>query len=136
MYLGALLLGVVSGLRVFTPPAALLLTRGGVRAIVAAVFALWEYFADLQPWIPARTTVPSFVARIISGALTAWFFTKMHGGSSALGAILGIIGAVAGTRGGYAMRTKAIERIGAIPAAILEDASAIAIAALVVLKIF
>jgi uncharacterized membrane protein len=45
-----------------------------------------------------------------------------------MGAVLGVIGAVIGTLYGYRARMAAIKSIGAIPAAIVEDVIAIAIA--------
>lgn len=44
------------------------------------------------------------------------------------GVFIGLIGALAGTFGGYRMRMALIARIGAVPAALLEDAIAIGLA--------
>jgi uncharacterized membrane protein len=130
----ALGLGFVSGLRTFTAPAAVMLTRGGVAGIVLAVFAVGEYIADALPWIPSRTALPSIVIRPLSGAFVGWTISSMHSGSAAAGAALGLIGALAGTYGGHAARMAAIARVGAIPAAITEDIVAIALAAFFVTR--
>jgi uncharacterized membrane protein len=56
----------------------------------------------------------------------------MSGGSVLLGVLLGAVGAVAGAYIGLAARRRAIEAIGRVPAALLEDALAIVGAVLVV----
>ena len=130
----ALVLGFVSGLRVFTAPAAIMLVRGGIWGIVLSLAAIGEYVMDAMPQTPSRTSVPAVIARVISGAFVGWAFATTHGASGIAGAIAGIIGALIGTYGGHAARLAAIERIGAIPAAIAEDVVAIALAAIVVTR--
>lgn len=130
----ALAIGFVSGLRTFTSLAAIFLVRGGVWGYVLGVCAIGEYVADTMPWIPSRTMPPSVVIRSVSGAIAGWLITTAQGGSAIAGAIAGIIGALLGTFGGHAARIAAIARIGALPAAILEDAVAIALAAFVVTR--
>lgn len=137
MYLGALVLGIVSGLRSFTSPAVLvLLTRGGIAGIVVSIFAVLEYVGDLLPQSPARTSTGPLVFRMLSGAFVGWTFVALHGGTPIVGCIIGIIGALAGTFGGYHARMRAIAAIGAIPAALAEDVVAIGLAVFAVLKIF
>jgi uncharacterized membrane protein len=128
MILLALVMGVVAGLRTFTAPAAFFLARGGVAGFILAVFAIGEYIADALPKIPPRTGLPSIILRPLSGAITGWFMAGIGG------AIAGVIGALLGTYGGYSGRIAAIAKIGAIPAAVLEDVIAIAIAALVMMR--
>ena len=130
----ALGIGVVSGLRTFTGPAAVMLARGGIAGIVLAIAAVGEYIADAMPWIPSRTAPPSIAIRALSGAIAGWLIAGDHGGSAVAGAVAGIAGAVAGTYGGHAGRLALIERIGAIPAAIVEDVVAIALAAFLVTR--
>jgi uncharacterized membrane protein len=130
----ALLLGIVSGLRVFTAPAAVLLVRGGIWGIILAIVALAEYVVDAMPKTPSRTAPPSVVLRLISGAFVGWAIATGHGASGIAGGIAGIIGALIGTYGGHALRIAAIARIGAIPAAITEDIVAIALAAFAVTR--
>jgi len=131
----ALGIGFVSGLRTVTGLAALALSRGvGVWGIVLAVAAAGEYVADASPKIPSRTAFPSIVIRPLSGAIAGWFISAWHGGSPAGGAIAGLIGALLGTYGGHAARIAAIAKIGAIPAAVVEDLVAIALAVLLVTR--
>jgi uncharacterized membrane protein len=131
----ALGIGFVSGLRAMTSLAALALSRGiGIWGIVLGVAAIGEYVADASPKIPSRTALPSIVVRPLSGAIAGWFIAAWHGGSPVAGAIVGAIGALIGTYGGHAARVAAIEKIGALPAAIAEDVVAIALAALLVTR--
>ena len=130
----ALGIGFVSGLRALTSLAALMLMRGGIWGYVLAVFAVGEYVADASPKIPSRTALPSIVVRPLSGAFAGWLISTMHGGSAVVGAIAGIVGAFIGTYGGHAARVAAIDRIGAIPAAVAEDIVAIALAAFLVTR--
>jgi len=127
-------LGFVSGLRVFTPVAAVLLVRGGVWGILAAVAAVLEYVVDLLPNCPSRTRPMGLVARAVSGALVGWMIATIHGGSGAFGAIAGVVGAMIGAYGGHAVRLKAIARIGNYPAGITEDLVAIGLAAFIVTR--
>ena len=64
----ALGLGFVSGLRTFTPVAAVMLVRGGIWGIVLAVAAVGEYVVDVLPNTPSRTQAMGLSARVISGA--------------------------------------------------------------------
>ncbi len=131
----AVLIGFVSGLRTFTSLAALAIVRAGaVWAVVLSVAALGEYVADALPRIPSRTAFPSIFLRAVSGAIAGWAIAAGHGGSGAAGAVLGIAGALAGTYGGAAARGVAIARIGAIPAALVEDAVAVILAAVLVTR--
>ena len=127
-------IGFVSGLRAVTSLAALLLVRGGLWGYVLALGAIGEYVADASPWIPSRTAFPSIVVRPLSGAIAGWLLVQMHGGTAWIGALAGIVGALAGTYGGHAARLAAIARIGALPAALTEDAIAIGLAALIVTR--
>jgi uncharacterized membrane protein len=130
----ALCLGFVAGLRTLTPVAAVLLVRGGIWGIVAAVAAAGEYVVDALPSAPSRTRVAGLSVRLVSGAFVGWTIATMHDGPGLFGAVAGVAGAVIGTYGGHAARLAAIARIGAYPAAILEDAVAIGLAALIVTR--
>lgn len=129
----AFVLGIVSGLRTFTSPAAVMLRAGGVVSIVLLVAALAEYIGDALPQAPSRTGPVGLTARILSGAFVGWTIA-MPAGASVAGAVAGVIGAVIGTFGGHAARIAAIARIGALPAAIGEDLVAIGLAALIVTR--
>ncbi len=130
----ALGLGIVAGLRTFTPLAAVFLMRGGVWGYVFSIAALGEYVVDVLPNTGSRTGAAGLSARIVSGAIAGWLIATMHGGAGVFGALAGIVGAVIGTFGGHAARIAAIARIGGYPAAFVEDAVAIGLAALVVTR--
>jgi uncharacterized membrane protein len=133
LLLAIFVLGFVAGLRTFTAPAVLWLMRhGGVWAIVLAVLAVVEYVGDLYPKTPARTGAFGLVARIVSGAFVGWSMATSAGSSGTTGAIVGIVGALAGAYGGLGIRLKAIAAIGGIPAGLLEDVVAIALAVVAV----
>jgi uncharacterized membrane protein len=134
IFLLAFGLGIVAGLRTFTPLAAVFLVRGGIWGIVLSIAAVGEYVVDVLPNTPSRTGAGGLSARIVSGALAGWVFTSMHQGSGILGAVAGVVGAVIGTFGGHAARIAGIARVGSYPAAILEDAVAIGLAALIVTR--
>ncbi|HEY6325134.1 MAG TPA: hypothetical protein VIW73_01280 [Candidatus Cybelea sp.] len=133
LLLAAFLLGCVAGLRTFTAPAVLWLMRHtSVLAYLLGVAALAEYFGDLLPNVPARTSVGLLVARIASGAFCAWGLTWSGGGSTIAATLAGALGAIAGAYGGKALRMRAIALIGRVPAALAEDLVAIVGAILVV----
>ena len=130
----ALGIGFVSGLRTFTPVAAVLLMRSGILGIIAAVAAVGEYVVDGLPNTPSRTQAMGLSARIVSGAFVGWIIATMHDGSGIFSAIAGIAGAVIGAYAGHAARLAAIARIGRYPAAIVEDLVAIGLAAVIVTR--
>lgn len=134
MLLLALVIGFAAGLRVFTPPAVLLLvTRGGWLGILFAALALGEYVADVLPQIPPRTQFPSPVLRAASGAYCGYAVAVLTGTSPIAGAALGLAGAALGLYGGLAARLRLIAAIGTVPAAIAEDAIAIGLSVLAVI---
>jgi len=83
----ALSLGFVSGLRTFTPVAAVMLVRGGIWGIVLAVAAVGEYVVDVLPNTPSRTQAMGLSARVVSGAFVGWMIATMHNGSGTFGAM-------------------------------------------------
>ena len=147
IYLLALLIGVVAGLRAMTAPAAVAwatyfgwLNLGGswlaflgnvwVRWILTAL-ALVELVTDQLPTTPSRTVPVQFGARIVMGALSG-AAVGAAGGSWIGGLLAGAVGAVAGTLGGRAIRAKLAARLGNDhPAAFTEDVVAVAVALLI-----
>lgn len=141
IYLFALLLGVVAGLRTFTAPAVAawavhvghLDLSGSWLAFLGSVWARWiltllafvELIADQLPKTPSRKVPVQFGGRLIAGALSGAAI-----GASADqtlgGALAGIVGAVVGTLGGSWVRARLA---GAFhndhPAALIEDVVAI-----------
>ena len=64
-----------------------------------------ELVADKLPRTPNRTALGPFVARILTGGLAGAALTAGVGRSLLVGAILGALGGIAGTFGGYRART-------------------------------
>ncbi|HVG26494.1 MAG TPA: hypothetical protein VM865_02725 [Acidobacteriaceae bacterium] len=139
-----LLLGVVTGMRSMTAIAALcwagwmgLVPEHGwaiwitylVSAIIFTACALGEYVADTLPKTPSRTAPgPAIVRLIIGGLIGALVATAIYE-PVAGGIILGSLGALIGTWGGYWMRMTAARMFGRdLPAAILESLSALVLA--------
>lgn len=146
----ALLLGIVSGLRALTAPAAAswaarmgaLAVAGTPMAfmgfkytpIIFTVLAVGELINDKLPKTPSRKTPPQLIARILMGSLVG-ATVGAASGSLILGLIAGAIGAVAGTYGGAAMRGKLATVFGKdLPAALIEDVMAIVLAIVVVTR--
>jgi len=96
---------------------------------IASLLAIGELINDKLPKTPSRKAPPSFVVRILLGALCgaaiAWF-----DGGAVVGALAGAVGAVAGTLGGYEFRMRLVKATGGkdLPIALLEDAIAVAAA--------
>ncbi|MBB6096526.1 putative membrane protein [Povalibacter uvarum] len=151
IYLLALLIGIVAGLRAMTAPAAfawgahlgVLKVQGSLVAFMGfawtpwifTVLALAELVTDQLPTTPSRTVPVQFGTRILSGALCGAAI-GVTGGSLWAGAIAGIIGAVIGTLGGRAARARLAAAFGKDrPAAIIEDIVAIGGAALLLLAV-
>jgi uncharacterized membrane protein len=144
----AFAIGVIAGLRTFTAPAAvswaarmgwLQVAPTGFAFLGAALtpwiftaLALLEFVGDQLPSTPSRKVPMQFGARIISGAFCGAAFGAAYG-TVAAGLLAGAAGAVAGTLGGASFRAALAARLGSDPpAAFIEDAIAIAGAALIV----
>ncbi len=143
IYALAFLIGVVSGLRAMTAPAAVSwaahlggLHLGGTwlaflgfkfTPYVFTLLAIIELVTDQLPKTPSRKVPMQFGARIASGALCGAAIGA-NAGSLIGGLVAGAIGAVAGTLGGYEFRSRLVRMIGGkdLPIALLEDAIAIA----------
>ena len=140
----ALLLGVVSGLRTMLAPAAaswaarlgLLSVAGTPLAfmgfhytpIILTVLAIGELITDKLPTTPSRKIPVQFGARIVSGALVGATVGAAYQ-MLTFGLLAGVIGAIAGTLGGAALRGKLATVLGKdLPAALIEDVTAILIA--------
>jgi uncharacterized membrane protein len=148
IYVLALLIGVVAGLRALTPPAVVswaaylgsLSLQGSWLAFlgfvatpyIVTVLALVELVADQLPGTPSRKSPPGFGARIVTGALCGAAI-GIAGNAWVGGLVAGVIGAVIGTFGGYAARMWLAGIFGRDrPAAIIEDLVAIVGAILIV----
>lgn len=129
----AFVLGLVAGLRAFTAPAVLWLSRHpGPWAIGLGILALLECGLDLVPNAPPRTSTSGLLARAVSGGFVGWMAGLAAGRSSIAGAIAGAIGAVIGAYGGLAIRLRLSAAIGNVSSGLLEDAVAIVAAVAIV----
>ena len=147
--LSAFLIGVIAGLRGFTPPAALSwAARSGWLDLSSSSLAFlgyrwtpwiftalagFELISDQRPTTPSRTVPVQFGTRILMGGLCGAALGAA-GGALVSGLIAGVAGSIVGTLGGKAMRSRMAAAFGSDrPAALIEDAIAIAGAALVVM---
>ncbi|CAN7211301.1 DUF4126 domain-containing protein [Aminobacter sp. LjRoot7] len=141
IYLLALLIGIVAGLRAMTAPAAVAwgawlgwLPLAGTWAgfmghwIAVAIFtvlAIVELITDQLPSTPSRKVPVQFGTRIVMGALTGAVIGTV-GGVVIGGLAAGVIGAILGTLGGAAVRGSLAKSFGKdLPAALIEDAVAV-----------
>ncbi|EUB97866.1 protein of unknown function DUF4126 [Rhizobium sp. CF080] len=148
VYVLALLIGIVAGLRAMTAPAAIawaaylgwlnlsgswLAFMGTIWAVgIFTILAVVELVTDQLPSTPSRKVPQQFGARLIMGALTGAAIGTPYGGWI-VGLIAGIIGAAIGTYGGAAVRGKLAASFGKDPpAAFIEDAVAIVAAYLII----
>jgi uncharacterized membrane protein len=145
-----LVLGVVTGMRSMTAIAALswfvwlgLVPEYGwatwiahlVVAIIFTVCALGEYAVDRLPNTPRRTDIGPVLVRVVVGSLVGAMAAKAIDEPVAGGVIFGAVGAIIGAWGGFFVRMT-VARIFRrdLPAALLEDASAIALAVLALVR--
>ncbi len=120
-------IGVASGLRSMTGPAVARWQANDPLRLAFAALAAGELIADKLPATPARTVVPSVVFRTLAGGFAGRSVAVALKGDVVRGAIAGALGALAGTYGGYFLRTQ-IVRATALPdfvVAIVEDAIAV-----------
>nr|AUN36811.1 putative membrane protein Rv2120c [uncultured bacterium] len=125
--LPALVIGIATGLRSLTGPAAVSwaaclggldlhgspLAFMGSRVAVAifSLLALAEYVVDKLPQTPSRTRLRSLITRLVLGALCGASLSGSASGSLFGGAVLGIVGALIGTFGGYEIRRRLVRSL-------------------------
>ena len=148
IYVMAVAIGVIAGLRAMTAPAAVswaawlgwlelqetpLAFLDSVWAVgILTLLALGELVADQLPSTPSRKVPIQFGTRIVTGALCGAAIGAPYD-MLAGGALSGIIGAVIGTYVGAASRASLARNLGRdLPAALVEDFVAIAGAFLIV----
>jgi uncharacterized membrane protein len=143
-------LGFVTGLRTFTAPA--LISWGAhlgrlnlhdsffwfmgsfVAVALLSLLAIGEYVVDLMPQTPRRTMLGPLIARMAVGALSGACVCASAQRSLLVGATLGAAGGVMGAFAGYEIRTRLVsalklkDRFIAIP----EDLVAIGLGCLMV----
>jgi uncharacterized membrane protein len=136
-------IGVFTGLRCFTPIAVIcwmtMLGRLPVdegwmglaaNRIAVALFSLGavgEYVGDKLPNTPARTKPPGLIGRMIFGGLCAAVLASGVGFSLVSAVVIGMVGAIAGTFGGWFVRTRTVAALKCpdLPVALVEDLIAI-----------
>lgn len=140
LYIAALLIGVIAGLRAMTAPAAVAwgaylgwIAVGGWAGFMASVWAvaiftllaLVELVTDQLPSTPSRKVPQQFGARIVSGAFCGAVL-GVASGQWIVTLLFGAAGAVIGTLGGADVRGRLAAAFGQDrPAALIEDAVAI-----------
>jgi uncharacterized membrane protein len=145
IFLIAIGIGIVAGLRTVTAPAVVSwaarlgwLHLGGsplafmgstVATAILTLGAIGEYVADKLPNTPSRTAPVGFISRIVTGSLCGACVYASSGQSLIFGALLGLIGAVIGTLGGHAARVRVVKalKVKDIFVAIPEDLIAISL---------
>src|SRR5262249_50251240 len=141
-FITALLIGVIAGLRSLTAPAVvswaarlgwlhleetpLAFLGYAVTPYVISVLAIGELISDKLPKPPSRKALVPFLARIVTGGLSGDALGAAKN-SLIAGLIARVLGAVAGTLGGYEFRARLVRATGGkdLPIALLEDAIAI-----------
>ncbi|HEX5575838.1 MAG TPA: DUF4126 family protein [Gemmatimonadales bacterium] len=149
----AFAIGFVAGLRSMTAPAAVSwaaclswidlhgspLYWMGSRVAVAilSVAAVAELVSDKLPRTPNRTAPGPLITRIVLGGLAGASLAISAQESWLTGAVIGAIGAVLGTFGGYEIRRRLVRALGVKDAvvAVVEDLVAIGLAYLVVTRV-
>ena len=134
----AFLIGFFTGLRSLTPtavtawaahsgwlkvPSPLSWIGTTTAAVIFTLLALVELVTDKLPKTASRTAPPGLIARILLGALSGAGVASAGGQGIVLGAVLGIVGALAGTYGGYQARTRLVKALGTpdLVIALVED---------------
>ena len=146
VFVFALGIGVVAGLRSLTPPAvvawavhlgwlnlstSLLAFMGSIIAVVIfSLLAVFELIADLLSSTPKRTAPAGLTARILMGGLCGACVCAASNQSFILGATLGALGGVIGAFAGYEVRRKLVTALNIkdIFIALLEDLVTIGLA--------
>jgi uncharacterized membrane protein len=139
----AFLIGVIAGLRTMTAPAVVawaanlhwlnlvnspLPFMGSTTAVaVFTLLALGELIIDKLPSTPNRTKLPGLVGRSVLGGLSGAAVAACGARSLAVGAVLGVAGAILGAFAGYEVRTRLVRalKVPDFVIALLEDAVAI-----------
>src|ERR1700720_3254159 len=132
-------IGVVAGLRAFTPAAvvaraahlgwvdlhnsSLAFMGSIITVVVFSLLAVFELIGDLRPQTPKRTAPVPLIARILMGGLCGACLCAASNQSLIIGAILGPLGGVIGAFAGYEIRRRLVTALNIkdIFIALLED---------------
>lgn len=139
----AFLIGVIAGLRTMTAPAVVAwaanrhwlnldsspldLIGSTVSVVVFTLGAIGELIMDKLPATPRRTESLGLIGRTVLGGLSGAVLAASGAQSIAIGAVLGVTGAVAGAFSGYEVRKRLVRslRVPDFVIALLEDTIAI-----------
>ncbi len=150
IFINAFLIGIASGLRALIGLAAvswaahlgilplnhtsLAFLGYALTPYILTLMAIGELVNDKLPKTPSRLIPPQFIIRIAMSALCG-FAIGVSGNGMIIGLVAGMIGAVAGTFGGAKARGLLARKFGRdLPAALLEDAVALGVAALALFR--
>jgi uncharacterized membrane protein len=146
VFLFALGIGVVAGLRSLTAPAAVawgahlgwlnlhgspLAFMGSTMAVaIFSLLAVGELVADKLPIVPKRTAPAPLMARIVTGGLCGACLCAAVGKSLLAGTLLGGIGGIGGAFLGYGIRRRLVNdlHIKDPVVAVCEDVIAVGLA--------
>lgn len=150
IFLLALLLGVVAGLRSLTAPAVLAwaahhnwlnlhntplsFMASTAATVIFILLAVGELIADQLPSTPSRTAPPGLIARMVTGGLCGAGIAGAGSQLLVIGALLGIVGALIGAFGGHRARTGLVKalKVPDLVIATLEDIVAIGVGLFIV----
>jgi len=141
VFAAAFAIGVVAGLRSLTAPAIVcwaawlkwfdlqdsplrFMGTTGAACIFTAL-AVVELVTDKLPSTPNRTAPVGLAARIVLGALAGATLAAGGGRSVPIGAVIGTMGALVGTFGGFQLRRGLARALPPVAAALVEDLIAI-----------
>ena len=133
----------IAGLRSMAAPALLAraVRRGDLQApnlpalgspkvsTLLSLLAVGEMIADKTPLVPARTSAPALLGRVLSGGLAGVTLFASEGRDKNSGAILGALCATVAAYAGENFRTMGSERLG-LPNALLGALEDMAVLAL------
>jgi uncharacterized membrane protein len=147
------LIGVVTGLRALTGPAAtswaahlgwlsligtpMRFMSSIITVTIFTLLAVVELVADQLPSTPARTAPAGLSARVVMGALCGATVAVAGGEAIALGIVVGAVGAIVGCYGGYQARVRLVKALGVpdVVIAVAEDIVAIGGGLLILAKV-
>jgi uncharacterized membrane protein len=154
LYLGCFSIGIIAGLRSLTAPALvswaahlgwldlsgswLSFLSSRAATIILSLLAFVELVADKLPKTPNRTDPGPLVFRVITGGFSSLAICASAHQSLVIGAILGVLGSIAGAFAGYEIRHRLVKTFG-LPdfgVALAEDMVAIGCGLLIVSHLF
>jgi uncharacterized membrane protein len=144
VFLLALGIGIVAGLRSLTAPAVvawgahlgwlnlhgspLVFMESTAAVTIFSLLAIGELVADKLPMIPKRTAPAPLMARIVTGGLCGACLCAAAGISLFAGALLGGIGGIVGAFLGYGIRKRLDLHFKDLLVAVCEDLLAVGLA--------